>query len=232
MAAALSADDKSSCNQNAAASVLNLSIMMHDIIAGRQFAEHLNYRIGIHSGPVVAGVIGLTKFAFDLWGDAVNLASRMVCSCVCRWHWCVHAAGSVSHGSLACACGSGICTRIEVLVLALESWHTSVHVRRCVRVPLACLGQANHGLRPGLLSTTQCHFGGGGASHTTHLPPLKRLGKIVPLADENVSLAPLAPLKSQQVRGGWTPPLKGALPAAPSPTWSSLRRPGSASVSR
>ena len=40
-------------------------------------ASALNARIGIHSGPVVGGVIGLNKFAFDLWGDTVNVASRM-----------------------------------------------------------------------------------------------------------------------------------------------------------
>ncbi len=37
----------------------------------------LQVRIGLHTGPVVAGIIGTHKFAYDVWGDAVNLASRM-----------------------------------------------------------------------------------------------------------------------------------------------------------
>ena len=37
----------------------------------------LSIRIGIHTGPLVAGVIGTKKFCYDIWGDAVNIASRM-----------------------------------------------------------------------------------------------------------------------------------------------------------
>jgi len=42
-----------------------------------QTGKKLQMRIGISSGPVVAGVIGTSKFAYDIWGDSVNMASRM-----------------------------------------------------------------------------------------------------------------------------------------------------------
>ena len=66
-------------DQDHAVSIAELALDMQ--AATVLFAEHwpgpLALRIGISSGPVVAGVIGHRKFAYDLWGDTVNTASRM-----------------------------------------------------------------------------------------------------------------------------------------------------------
>jgi class 3 adenylate cyclase len=64
---------------NYSQAIAELAIAMRDLLR-RDFVVndmHLDVRIGIGTGPIVAGVVGKKKFIYDLWGDTVNLASRI-----------------------------------------------------------------------------------------------------------------------------------------------------------
>ena len=60
---------------DSATAATNLALDM--VGALKDSRPHWQIRVGIHAGPVVAGIIGSRKFAYDVWGDAVNVASRL-----------------------------------------------------------------------------------------------------------------------------------------------------------
>lgn len=72
-------------NADHALVAVRLALEMRDFIQARNAApgsRGFDIRIGLHSGDVVAGVVGIHKYAYDIWGDTVNIAARMQENCL------------------------------------------------------------------------------------------------------------------------------------------------------
>ena len=64
---------------DAVTAALEIQSFMHQIKQQKQNENKIFFdiRIGVNTGPVIAGIVGIKKFAYDIWGDTVNIASRM-----------------------------------------------------------------------------------------------------------------------------------------------------------
>ncbi|HZW39543.1 MAG: adenylate/guanylate cyclase domain-containing protein [Syntrophothermus sp.] len=70
-------------SEDHAIKIIEAAINMHHYIRERNLNKEIKWKlkIGVNSGKVIAGIVGTNKFTYDIWGDAVNIASRMENNC-------------------------------------------------------------------------------------------------------------------------------------------------------
>jgi adenylate cyclase len=75
--------DKASNPNNIILAALEIQEFLLDMKKEKSYNSmpYFEARIGIHTGPVVAGVVGINKFSYDIWGDTVNIAARIQENC-------------------------------------------------------------------------------------------------------------------------------------------------------
>jgi len=63
--------------ENTVKAALEMAAMVQESLKSQNGLNRFQFRVGIHSGPVIAGMVGTKKFQYDIWGDTVNIAARM-----------------------------------------------------------------------------------------------------------------------------------------------------------